>query len=358
MKTGGLILTLLLATAATAAEDTYPPGTSRHEIEGLHTTLVIPADYVAKREYSLLVTLHGMGGTGDQMARGFGSLSRDGFVVCAPKSRGQGWTSRDIGDVRKIVAGLRKKLSIGKGRLHANGYSNGGFNLGKLVFDKALPFTSAAYIGAGYQGEAVDPGDRTGLGVIVLLGGQDPYAEQAKQTVELLRDKVRSVECHVQPGVGHTYPPRLAAYYVRWMKAMEGRLPPGDDVALEWGSDLAAAKAEMAKAKRAGLIYVYSAADAGTDADRKLRREVLLDPLVRHFAGQLTRVKLDLKESAALVAAMRIRKTPALVLLRANGRVSKRFEAKFDVTKLASALRRVAPKRKEPAELGVFVLGK
>ena len=61
----GLLLALLALapTAAAAAEEPFPPGTSSREMEGLRCSLVIPEGDDPAAERSLLVIRHGGGGT-------------------------------------------------------------------------------------------------------------------------------------------------------------------------------------------------------------------------------------------------------------------------------------------------------
>jgi poly(3-hydroxybutyrate) depolymerase len=120
----------------------------------------MPAGFDVAKEHSLVVVLHGNGGTDDGMARSLMHLCKKDFVVLAPKSTGLGWNGPDVDAVRRMVADLRKRLHIGERRLHVVGFSNGGWNLAPLAFDEALRVHSACWVAAGFQGgERPAPGE-------------------------------------------------------------------------------------------------------------------------------------------------------------------------------------------------------
>src|SRR5690349_9720069 len=118
---------LALVPAAAAPEDAplFPAGTSSQTLEGLQRSIVMPNDFDVAKEHSLIVILHGNGGSETGMAGGLQHLAKDDFVVCAPKSHGIGWdTPGDVDAVRRIAADLKKRLHVGERRLHVIGFSN------------------------------------------------------------------------------------------------------------------------------------------------------------------------------------------------------------------------------------------
>jgi predicted esterase len=342
-----ILITLLLVTPALAQESPYPKGSSSQNFAGLKFQLVVPDDYDPGKTWSLVVVLHGAGGTETGMAGTLQPLARDGFVVCAPKSTGQTWNTPDIGKVGEIVRHLRETLSIGDG-LHSMGFSNGGWNLAPLAFDEKLHFKSACWVAAGYNGGKVPKWARKEMGCMALAGTEDGNAPHARKTVDLLEDKVRSVECHLQPGLGHSFPNKLLPYYFYWVKVMDGRFVPGEDGSFPWKDDPGAAKERMAGEKRGGFFYFYSKGDAEKKEARALQNEVFFDRYVRFFGEQLVAVKLEREQHEDLFAELGLKTTPAVAVLDPSGKVTKKFEKKFKAKSLASALRKHAKQKRPP----------
>ena len=226
----------LMTTAGLAVgEDRpYPAGESSHEIEGLRWSIFMPDAFDAAQERSLIVVLHGAGGSEVNMARSLMHLAKDDYVIAAPKAVGQVWEPSDLERVRTAIAGLKERLNVGETRLHAVGYSNGGWNLAPVAFDEELRFSSACWIAAGYRGAKVPKHAEKGLGVLALAGSEDGNRDAAENTPRLLRDKVRSAEVRLQPGLGHKWPRELMPYYDWWVGVQEGRFEPGVTLAFEW----------------------------------------------------------------------------------------------------------------------------
>jgi predicted esterase len=342
-------LTLLLAALPARAEDpAYPAGRSRPEIEGLRTVLHVPEGLSRERPASLLLMLHGAGGSAEGMADGMGAWVRSGFVVCAPQARDVTWEPADVAAARRIVAHLKKSLPIDPKRVHVLGYSNGGWNLSPLAFDDAIRPCSATWVAAGYNGGQVPRWAKEGLGVIALAGTEDPNVRAAEATVTALDGKVRRVEVRTQQGLGHNWPTALMPYLHWWMGVQEGRFVPGEDLHFEWTQDFDAALASQADARRGGvLLYVYGPGDAESEDARAVQNETLFDREVRFLGQQLACVRWAFPGHEERLAGWGVTGTPALLVFDRKGAVTKRFQGAIGARKLASALRAVAP-RKSP----------
>lgn len=334
---------------ARADESPYPPGQSIQQIEGLKTVLVLPNEITAEEPASLLVILHGAGGTATGMAGSFSTWAKEGYVVCAPKSTTSTWEPSDLKCVFRIAAHMKEVLPIDPRKVHVVGYSNGGWNLHPLAFDDDLHPCSATWIAAGFRGGHVPKWAKKELGAIALAGGEDPNLSAARATVPALRDKVRNVEVQVEPGLGHEFPRTLMPYLKWWMGVQEGRLTPGDDLGFDWTEDLDAALASQEGVKKGGvLVWAFAAEDVENPLAKDLQHVVFFDPEIRFLGRQIPCVKLDLATHAEVIAGLGIQTTPALVVLDRKGKVKKRFEDKFKAKKIARTLRGVAPKRTMP----------
>lgn len=346
-----VLVLLLLAGAAGADELPYPPGMSSHPIEGLQVELVLPQDLSAREPASLFIVLHGAGGTATGMAGRFRNLASDGYVVCAPKSKGQTWAKSDLDAVLRIALHLIEVLPIDKEKIHTAGFSNGGWNLHPIAFADELKPVSATWIAAGFRGGSVPKWAKGRLGALALAGAQDGNADAARATVPALMAKARSAEVRIQPNLGHKMPVDLLPYMEWWMGVMEGRFAPGDDKNFEWGDSLPDALATLKGKKRGGaFVYVYDA-DAKDDALTKtLQGLTFMDPRVRHYGNQLQAVKLDKAQAAEQLApyGVKLDKLPLVVVFPRTAKSKKVLAGKIKARKLVSALRKVAPDKADP----------
>lgn len=329
----------------------FPAGESKQTLEGLSCTIEMPSGFDVAKEHSLVVILHGQGGTDDGMARSLTHLLKDDVVVLAPKSTGPGWSAPDIQAVRRMTADLKKRLHVGERRLHGIGFSNGGWNLAPVVLDEALRFQSACWIAAGFQGGKVPKHALKEMGVLALAGGDDPNREAAENTVTLLEDKVRTVECRIQPGLGHAWPDKLVPYLSWWLLVQEGRYEPGVCAAFEWkSSPQAALDAAAADPEKAGaFVWWYSStADVANDKAKAFQNDTTRARLVQRFGQQLAAAKADRDADAAGFAKTGLKATPAVVVYDAAGKAKASFQEKIDPKALAAALRSVAPDKSLP----------
>lgn len=328
----------------------FPAGTSSQELEGLRCSIVMPAEWDATKERSLAVILHGNGGTETGMAGALEFLSREGFCVLAPKSKGLGWDDADVAAVRRIVKDLVKRLHVGEGRLHGAGFSNGGWNLEKLVFEDDLPFASACWIAAGHQGRKPPDRARKTMGALALAGENDANRRAAEATPGSLEGKVRSAEVRIEPGIGHEWPKGQMEYYGWWLGVQEGRFVPGKTLAFPWSADETAARARMESGKTGGFVYWYDSRQGDDERARAFQNEVLQDSLVRRFGGQLAAWKRDRAAEGGeeAFAAEKLKETPAVVVMDRKGKVLKTLQGKISAAALGQAFRAAAPDKSLP----------
>jgi len=229
------------------------------------------------------------------------------------------------------------------------GFSNGGWNLAPIVFDEKLEFASACWMAAGFNGGKVPPRAKKEMGAIALVGAQDGNRGAAERTVDLLGDKVRTVECRIQPNLGHKFTRELMPYYFWWLKTMDGRFLPGDDMSFEWKDSVDGVAEESAAKKTGSFLYFYSKDDADNVQTKRVQREVFFNPLVRIFGGRVIPVKLTREKNEELFASYRLKSTPAIVVIDKKGKKKKVFEGKkIKVGGLAKSLRSVAKDQSMP----------
>jgi len=337
---------ILLLGAATALADGFPAGRSVQTIEGVETALLVP-ELSKEHPASLVILLHGAGDNGPNLINALAGWEKEGYFVCAPTATGGTWDPADIAAAKRIALLLLKTQPIDPHKVHAIGFSNGGWNLEGIAFDEDLKPVSATWIAAGFRGGSVGKWAKKGFGALALAGTEDKNADAAMKTVDVLKDKVRYVEARLQKGLDHAWPHDYDAYLLWWTGVMEGRFEPGKDLNFAWTDDLSAALEELKPKKKGGvLVYVWSPDDAPKPEAKTLQNEVLMDPLVRHYGGQLAAVKLEAGDAGA--TKLGVTATPAIVVLDKEGAVKKLFAGKVTAKALAAALRSVAPDAKPP----------
>ncbi len=349
-----LAAVLLFAGTVGAEEAAYPAGRSSKTIEGLVVELHLPDDVSEKKPGSLIVILHGSGGTATGMVGSLRDWVSDGYVIAAPKSSGASWSQPDIQAALRIARRLKHELPVDPKKLHVVGYSAGGWALDSLAFDDELKPCSATWIAAGCRRGSAPKWAAKGLGAIALAGSQDANAPHARKTVDLLQGKVRSVESRFEPKLGHEWPRMLMPYLQWWHGAMEGRFTPGVDRNFTWVNGLEKAVKSLEDQKKGGIfVYAYSTKnDAQSDVAKTLQNLTLMDPLVRWYGNQLEAVKLDWDEHTEALQALGVKETPSVVVLKKDGTPKRVLGPKSlkKARKIASALKSVAPNKKKPGK--------
>jgi len=351
-----ILLGLAVLPALAEGESPYPKGTSTQKHDGMEFTLVLPSDYDAAKEYALLIALHGMNGKASNVAGAFTELTRDGFVVCAPQCARAGWDQPNVNRAKGVLSHLIEVLAIDAKRLHGAAFSQGCGSLASVVFDRKFHFVSASWSMGGSTGGKVPPRAKKEMGVIALVGSEDWARGAAEGTVKQLRKKVRTVECHVQQGLGHEFPSKLAPYHRYWLTVMNGGFEPGECGFFEWSDDVEAAKLRMAAEKRGGLLYFFSKKDGESVEARRVQNGVLFDPIVRHYGRRAVAVKLAREGNEELFKQLGLTATPAVVVTKPDFEPAKSFEgAKVKAAALAKELRKVVRDKAPPKKPGVFL---
>ena len=345
-----LLLGLAQAPLAAQPDTTYEAGRSTVEIEGLQVELNVPKDLTKEDPASLVIILHGAGGTALGMAGLFSDWDQRGYVVCAPKSKGQVWTQSDVGAVLKIAEHLKAKLPIDGDKVHVVGYSNGGWNLQPLAFDDTLKPRSATWVASGCDAAKLPKWAKERLAVLAMAGSQDANAKAARGTVKAIGDQVRSVGVKLQPGLGHQWPTKLMPYFRWWVDTVDGRFTPGVDMNFAWGERLDRALSSVSGKKKGGVfVYVWDPSDADNEVAQSVSRDMFMDLHARHYGKQLTPVKLELGKHKELLEGYGITTSPALLLLKTDGKKKKvLLEKDLKTRKVVTALKSLAPNKKKP----------
>ena len=132
--------------------------------------LALPPRAASAAGHGVVIALHGAGSTIASLARasGFDAFgARDGYAIAYPQGLGARFDTRanssDVRFVRAILDDLARTIGIDRTRVHATGFSNGGFLSYRLAHDLPGTFASIAPV-AGLMGSDMLPaGTRTSL---------------------------------------------------------------------------------------------------------------------------------------------------------------------------------------------------
>jgi hypothetical protein len=215
-----------------------------------------------------------------------------------------------------------------------------------VVFDPKLHFATACWMGSGFTGGRVPKRARKEMAVLALAGSRDPARGAAEGTPKILEKKVRYVECRIQEDLGHEIPDKLMPYHHYFMKVMEGRFRPGQDQSFFWVDDLEVGLEEIAERETPGFLYYFDERHPENEDAKRVEHEVFFDPRVRFFGRQLVPVKVDVEIEPESFAAYGFKRTPAFVLLNADGTVAGKLEGEVTADDLAKALRKLAPMKR------------
>ncbi len=321
----------------------YASGASTPKINGLGTTLYVPRTLTPNADASLLIVLHGARAKASRLVTFFRYWPTKNYVVCAPQARGPVWTPADLQRVRGIVKTLQAKLPISSDKLHVAGFSNGASNLYAIAFAEDMKARSGTWVGGGLSRTVPIPAwAKTRFGALLMAGENDGALRYVRQSVPLLRGKVRSVEFHVEPDIGHTWPSSQLEYHLWWMGVQEGRFEPGADMNFDWYDDLAEALDEVKQGEAKGvLFYLYdSEADKTSAAARALQQGTFMDPGVRRLGRRLLAVRVDKRGNTAALAKLGVpaMATPAVMVFGRDGRPVKTLSGQIEIKPLREAL--------------------
>jgi hypothetical protein len=153
--------------------------------------------------------------------------------------------------------------------------------------------------------------------------------------VEWLTDEVRSVELRDDPSA------LGGAYFRYWLRTMEGRWVPGEDLSFDWVRDCRDADdlaARVRAAARPALLYFFAAGDAGSEEGRALQNETFFDPRVRAAGARVLPVIVDRAKAEEWFASYGLARTPAVAVVGTDGKVRAALAGRVKAGVLAKAL--------------------
>jgi hypothetical protein len=306
--------------------DAWPEGDSTQVIEGHECALRVPRGLSREKTCALVLTLGGSLGDFD----------------CSPRPRvdraGKMWSAGEVKEVWAIVDRLRHRLPVEAARVHGVAVDESVHSIFPFAaFGDRSPFVSATFVRSHYRGGSVAPRAKKSLGVLAFDWTPD-HGEGTGKIVEQLGDKVRSVELRKDPGA------LASRYFGWWLRTMEGRFVPGDDLSFAWVEGVASLedlRARTTASGRGAFVFVFAPGDATSKDARLLQTETLLDPRVRLAGAALLAVKMDGAARPEAAKALGVRTTPAVVVLKRDASVAATLEGPIRAAPLAKALEAV-----------------
>ena len=132
--------------------------------------LYVPPRAASAAGHPVVIAMHGAGSTIASLARasGFDALGmRDGYAIAYPQGINARFDTRanssDVRFVRAILDDLDAAIGIDRGRIHATGFSNGGFLSYRLAKDLPNTFASIAPVAGLMSKDMLPAGTRTSL---------------------------------------------------------------------------------------------------------------------------------------------------------------------------------------------------
>lgn len=189
------------------------------EHKGLDRTyeLFVPKNFSSGKNYSLLIALHGGGGTARQLVRHtrgrYNALAAEkNFVVVYPDGIGKSWndgardtlaTARklridDVGFIEQVIDDVISKIQIDRKNIFVCGISNGGFMAQRLASEIPHKINAIGVVAANLsEVQSKKPFPKQPVSVIFINGTNDPLVPYNGGNVEVFnqkRGKVLSVE--------------------------------------------------------------------------------------------------------------------------------------------------------------------
>ena len=138
-------------------------------------TIRVPRIADSTRALSLVLALHGRGGSGQRMARWSGldaKADAEGFLLVAPDGTGnpRGWYTGfapggeidDVGFIGALIDTLVARYRVDRGRVYVVGHSNGGVLAHRVASDLSVRVAAAAVV-AGAMGVRSGDGRATSI---------------------------------------------------------------------------------------------------------------------------------------------------------------------------------------------------
>lgn len=213
-------LVLLIGVGTTKGQEPVPGGqvdrVFSFEVDGrkeeLKYDLFVPADYDGKKEFPLMLFLHGAGERGDDLAkvRVWGpprlvkSRKDFPFIVISPQCPKNSWWTKQLTGLTRLVDHVAGELKVNKQKMYCTGLSMGGYGTWALCAKHPRLFAAAAPICGGGDVELAEK--LTDLPIWAFHGGADRVVpvDGSKKIVARIKELGgKKAKLTIYEGVGH-----------------------------------------------------------------------------------------------------------------------------------------------------------
>ncbi len=186
----------------------------------------LPREYAPDRTYPLILALHGRGGTARTALPHWSSALAEGLIVALPQSsqvlgsESFCWDDEQQAreEMKEHLRALLREYPVEPERVILAGYSQGGTLALSLALEgKAVPTRSFVVVAPSPFPETegldsqIERASVRGLGGWILTGERDPARTATERVHRRLHEKGVRCELHVEPGLGHDFPPDFAS---------------------------------------------------------------------------------------------------------------------------------------------------
>ena len=190
--------------------------------------LFVPETRAASKPMSLVVMLHGAGGSSRKGIDPFLRVAEDeDMVLLAPESRGRTWDAilggfgPDVAFIDRALRYVFERFPIDGDRIFIEGFSDGASYALSLGLTNGDLFSGIVAFSPGFS----SPGDQRGQPKVFISHGRSdpvlPIDATSREIVPRLRDDGYDVE-YVEFDAGHTHPRFVVDRALRWMDRPRG----------------------------------------------------------------------------------------------------------------------------------------
>jgi phospholipase/carboxylesterase len=192
-------------------------------------SLYVPEDCTDRREWPLVVALHGGAGSGRSFLWSWLRDARShGAILAAPTAVGDTWAlmgpDPDTPNLARLVEAIRARWRIDPARILLTGMSDGGTFSYVSGLEPGSPFTHLAPVSAAFHPMLAAMADRdrlSGLPIHIAHGAVDWMfpVQMAREARDALAAAGANVTYREIADLSHTYPRELNPAILAWLQA-------------------------------------------------------------------------------------------------------------------------------------------
>jgi predicted esterase len=199
-------------------------GAAESTPEHLLYSVSLPKNYDSKKEYELVVALHGSGDPPKHFVQALRSLmpERDCILIAPDSEDVNSWTNNDLASVVETIESARKKYRIAKNRTVLLGFSAGaGIGFFFIAERPALADAFCAFahhVDNDLTDDALSAAKQ--IPVFYSVGTRDKYWKASSQTASRLKTLGFRLNYEAPDGVGHELKQDQLERMFKWIDSL------------------------------------------------------------------------------------------------------------------------------------------